>query len=66
MLGVEAAPQDPGARPARTDAPVLATVTFTVNGERRTLELDTRTSLLDAAREHLHLTGSKKGCDHGQ
>jgi xanthine dehydrogenase YagT iron-sulfur-binding subunit len=30
------------------------------------LELDTRTSLLDALREHLHLTGTKKGCDHGQ
>ncbi|MEE7504957.1 aldehyde dehydrogenase iron-sulfur subunit PaoA [Methylobacterium sp. C33D] len=66
MVSAEAVPQDRGARPARTDAPVLATVTFTVNGERRTLELDTRTSLLDAAREHLHLTGSKKGCDHGQ
>ena len=37
-----------------------------VNGQRRDLELDTRTSLLDAAREHLQLTGSKKGCDHGQ
>ena len=66
MVSAETVPQDPGARPARTDAPVLAAVTFTVNGERRTLELDTRTSLLDAAREHLHLTGSKKGCDHGQ
>ena len=32
----------------------------------RTLELDTRTTLLDALREHLHLTGTKKGCDHGQ
>ncbi|KQP05548.1 aldehyde dehydrogenase iron-sulfur subunit PaoA [Methylobacterium sp. Leaf93] len=41
-------------------------VSLTVNGQRRDLELDTRTSLLDAAREHLHLTGSKKGCDHGQ
>jgi xanthine dehydrogenase YagT iron-sulfur-binding subunit len=51
---------------ARTDEPVLAKVTFMVNGQRRDLELDTRTSLLDAAREHLHLTGSKKGCDHGQ
>ncbi|SDA24604.1 xanthine dehydrogenase YagT iron-sulfur-binding subunit [Methylobacterium sp. UNC378MF] len=66
MVGAAAAPRDPGARTARTDAPVLVPVTFTVNGERRTLELDTRTSLLDAAREHLHLTGSKKGCDHGQ
>jgi xanthine dehydrogenase YagT iron-sulfur-binding subunit len=37
-----------------------------VNGTRHVLELDTRTTLLDALRERLHLTGSKKGCDHGQ
>ncbi len=40
--------------------------TMTVNGEVRTLDLDPRTTLLDALREHLRLTGSKKGCDHGQ
>lgn len=51
---------------AGIDRPILARVAFTVNGERRDLELDTRTSLLDALREHLRLTGSKKGCDHGQ
>ena len=39
---------------------------ITVNGEARTLDVDTRTTLLDALREHLGLTGSKKGCDHGQ
>jgi len=44
----------------------MTKVSFTVNGEARVLELDTRTTLLDALREHLHLTGSKKGCDHGQ
>jgi xanthine dehydrogenase YagT iron-sulfur-binding subunit len=44
----------------------MATVSFNVNGEVRALELDTRTTLLDALREHLHLTGTKKGCDHGQ
>ena len=44
----------------------MSRVSFRVNGEVRTLELDTRTTLLDALREHLHLTGSKKGCDHGQ
>ena len=44
----------------------MASVSFTVNGEARQVELDTRTTLLDALREHLHLTGSKKGCDHGQ
>jgi xanthine dehydrogenase YagT iron-sulfur-binding subunit len=37
-----------------------------VNGVARELELDTRTTLLDALREHLHLTGTKKGCDQGQ
>jgi len=41
-------------------------VSFTVNGKSRELELDTRTTLLDALREHLHLAGTKKGCDHGQ
>jgi xanthine dehydrogenase YagT iron-sulfur-binding subunit len=41
-------------------------LTLDVNGQRRELDLDPRTTLLDALREHLHLTGSKKGCDHGQ
>ena len=44
----------------------LMKVAFKVNGQPRELELDPRTTLLDALREHLHLTGSKKGCDHGQ
>jgi len=43
-----------------------ARVAITVNGTRHRLELDTRTTLLDTLREHLHLTGTKKGCDHGQ
>ena len=43
-----------------------ASFSLTVNGQLRTLKLDTRTTLLDALREHLHLTGTKKGCDHGQ
>lgn len=42
------------------------TVSLTVNGERHDLDIDNRTTLLDALREHLHLTGTKKGCDHGQ
>ncbi|WP_433995903.1 aldehyde dehydrogenase iron-sulfur subunit PaoA [Bradyrhizobium genosp. L] len=49
-----------------TGAPVMTRVAFDVNGETHQLELDTRTTLLDALREHLHLTGTKKGCDHGQ
>ena len=44
----------------------MSRVSLRVNGEVRALELDTRTTLLDALREHLRLTGSKKGCDHGQ
>src|SRR3954462_7080462 len=46
--------------------PIVAKVSFEVNGQVRNLELDARTTLLAALREHLHLTGSKKGCDHGQ
>lgn len=53
-------------RPVAPKAPVMAKTSFTVNGKLRELELDTRTTLLDALREHLHLTGTKKGCDHGQ
>jgi len=41
-------------------------VNFKINGKDYTLEVDPRTTLLDALRERLHLTGSKKGCDHGQ
>jgi len=41
-------------------------VAMTVNGKPHRLTLDPRTTLLDALREHLHLTGTKKGCDHGQ
>ena len=52
--------------PGASRPPVVASVTLDVNGRRHTLKLDTRTTLLDALREHLHLTGTKKGCDHGQ
>ncbi len=53
-----------GATDAQT--PAMAKVSFDVNGQNRDLVVDTRTTLLDALREHLHLTGTKKGCDHGQ
>lgn len=53
--------------PHAADAAVaLSKVSMVINGTRRDLELDTRTTLLDALREHLHLNGTKKGCDHGQ
>jgi xanthine dehydrogenase YagT iron-sulfur-binding subunit len=58
------------AREAPAEVPVaprqMAEVTLTINGVRKALQLDTRTSLLDTLREHLGLTGTKKGCDHGQ
>jgi xanthine dehydrogenase YagT iron-sulfur-binding subunit len=62
----------PDAAAARTPqvpapgAPPMMQLSFTVNGEQRRLEVDPRTTLLDALREHLRLTGAKKGCDHGQ
>jgi xanthine dehydrogenase YagT iron-sulfur-binding subunit len=46
--------------------PFISKVAFKVNGQSHELELDTRTTLLDALREHLRLTGTKKGCDQGQ
>jgi xanthine dehydrogenase YagT iron-sulfur-binding subunit len=49
-----------------SEAPAVMSVSFLVNGEPHRLSLDTRTTLLDALREHLRLTGTKKGCDHGQ
>jgi xanthine dehydrogenase YagT iron-sulfur-binding subunit len=60
-MGHAGAAGAPEARP-----PVVREVRLTVNGTEHALALDVRTSLLDALREHLHLTGSKKGCDHGQ
>ena len=44
----------------------LVPMTLKVNGQTQALALDPRTSLLDALREHIGLTGTKKGCDHGQ
>ncbi len=46
--------------------PETVHVTLTVNGQPHALDVDARVTLLDALREHLRLTGSKKGCDHGQ
>jgi xanthine dehydrogenase YagT iron-sulfur-binding subunit len=60
-LGLGDATAAPQAR-----SPEATTLHLKVNGAERSLTLDTRTSLLDALREHLELTGSKKGCDHGQ
>ena len=54
------------AHPAVAAAPATMPVSLTVNGQTRQLRLDPRTTLLDTLREHLLLTGTKKGCDHGQ
>ncbi len=56
----------PDAKAAETAVSGAAPMTLTVNGREHHLTIDVRTSLLDALREHLHLTGSKKGCDQGQ
>jgi xanthine dehydrogenase YagT iron-sulfur-binding subunit len=61
-----AAPLVAKGQPAPADTPVESAVTLNVNGKTHALKLDTRTSLLDALRENLQLTGTKKGCDHGQ
>src|SRR5881296_2804919 len=47
-------------------ASVTRALALRVNGEAVRLDVDTRVTLLDALREHLHLFGTKKGCDHGQ
>ena len=62
LAGSAAAQGNPTADRASMSMPL----TFKVNGSERTMSLDPRTTLLDALREHLHLTGTKKGCDHGQ
>lgn len=49
-----------------TAAPQILNLTLKVNGDSKSLALDSRTTLLDALREHMDLNGSKKGCDHGQ
>jgi xanthine dehydrogenase YagT iron-sulfur-binding subunit len=62
-------PSDLGAQPAPgsgSSPPPTSRMSLKVNGTVRELDIDMRTTLLDALREHLHLTGSKKGCDHGQ
>src|SRR3954471_8175035 len=54
------------AQEALPASPVNVPVTLNVNGSEHLLNLDSRVTLLDALREHLQLTGTKKGCDHGQ
>jgi xanthine dehydrogenase YagT iron-sulfur-binding subunit len=61
----ESARADPAAPPPPQPEGAIP-VTLQVNGKKYDVRIDPRTTLLDCLREHLHLTGSKKGCDHGQ
>jgi xanthine dehydrogenase YagT iron-sulfur-binding subunit len=65
IMAADAAPAA-SAAPSRMKDSAMGHVSIEVNGQPHTLDLDTRTTLLDALREHLQLTGTKKGCDHGQ
>src|SRR5256886_12177197 len=61
-----APPVEVAPAPAPAGGATVLDVAMTVNGEARTLSIDPRVTLLDALRERLGLTGSKKGCDRGQ
>ncbi|TVT37415.1 (2Fe-2S)-binding protein [Hymenobacter setariae] len=64
---VAAAPETALPSPPPTDnRSAMLPVELNINGKSHRLQLDPRTALLDALRENLHLTGTKKGCDHGQ
>ena len=66
-LAARAAGSTAAANPSATqDASLPLNVTLRVNGDSKSLNIDARTTVLDALREHIGLTGSKKGCDHGQ
>src|ERR1700751_2920026 len=60
------AQQGDKARATASESKDAIPVSLRVNGKKYDVRIDPRTSLLDCLREHLHLTGSKKGCDHGQ
>jgi xanthine dehydrogenase YagT iron-sulfur-binding subunit len=65
-VAVTPAPSAASAPAPVTETSVSPTVSFNVNGQAREFAIDLRTTLLDALRERLNLTGTKKGCDHGQ
>ena len=64
MIGEPARAESPASTMPAPEGAIL--VTLRVNGKKYDLQIDPRTTLLDCLRERLHLTGSKKGCDHGQ
>ncbi|MCQ1574412.1 aldehyde dehydrogenase iron-sulfur subunit [Neorhizobium galegae] len=66
VAATSAVPLAAAAQSSGSKMNLSTSIAFSVNGEQRELIVDNRTTLLDALREHLHLTGTKKGCDHGQ
>ena len=69
LAAAQAAPvaaQAANAMSPQEPAPQRMQVQLQINGQPHRLEVDTRTTLLDALRENLRMTGTKKGCDHGQ
>jgi xanthine dehydrogenase YagT iron-sulfur-binding subunit len=66
VVGGQLMPAAISSAAAQQGAPAPLEVMLRVNGTERRLTLDVRTTLLDALRDHLQLTGTKKGCDHGQ
>jgi xanthine dehydrogenase YagT iron-sulfur-binding subunit len=64
LIGSSAQAEEPGRRVAQLRQPIVTSLQ--INKQRYELSLDPRTSLLDALRDHAELTGTKKGCDHGQ
>src|SRR5690242_10452894 len=61
--GIAVAQNSPASKESAVD---VVRLTLRINGQERAVDVDPRTTLLDLLREQLHLTGSKKGCDHGQ
>jgi len=64
LLAASGNAEESASRSSGPDEPV--NISLTINGQPHNLALDSRTSLLDALRDHVGLTGTKKGCDHGQ
>ncbi len=66
LVAASVASSLPTASPAEVKADHLISVSLVVNGQTKSLEVDPRVTILDLLRERLRLTGTKKGCDHGQ
>jgi len=66
FIGLAQAATTEATKMANAATASTAAVRLKINGKDFALEVDTRTTLLDLLRENLHLTGTKKGCDHGQ